>query len=38
MCTTAACPHGRGVFVWLGDGPWLGDPADPGLREVRVGS
>ena len=21
LCITAACPHGRGVFVWLGDGP-----------------
>lgn len=23
------CPHGRGVFAWLGGGPWTGDPADP---------
>jgi hypothetical protein len=29
VVTRAICPHGRGVFVWLGDGPWLGDPADP---------
>jgi len=29
VCTTGTCPHGRGVFIWLGDGPWLGDPADP---------
>lgn len=29
VCTKGTCPHGRGVFVWLGDGPWLGDPADP---------
>ena len=26
---TATCPHDRGVFIWLADGPWLGDPADP---------
>ena len=29
LCITATCPHDRGVFIWLGDGPWLGDPADP---------
>jgi len=29
VCTRGTCPHERGVFVWLGDGPWLGDPADP---------
>jgi hypothetical protein len=29
ICTRAGCPHERGVFVWLGDGPWQGDPADP---------
>lgn len=29
FCITAACEHGRGVFIWLGDGPWLGDPGDP---------
>jgi hypothetical protein len=29
FCTRAKCPHDRGVFVWLGDGPWLGDPSDP---------
>jgi hypothetical protein len=29
FCTTGTCPHGKGVFIWLGDGPWLGDPADP---------
>jgi hypothetical protein len=29
FCTRSTCPHDRGVFVWLGDGPWLGDPADP---------
>jgi len=28
-CTTSTCPHGRGVFAWLGDGPWLGDESDP---------
>lgn len=27
--TRARCPHKRGAFVWLGDGPWLGDPTDP---------
>lgn len=21
VCTTATCDHGRGVFIWLGDGP-----------------
>jgi hypothetical protein len=29
VCTTAACPHGKNSFVWLGDGPWHGDPGDP---------
>lgn len=29
FCTASRCPHDRGVFAWLGDGPWLGDPADP---------
>jgi len=29
FCTTAACPHGRGVFIWLADGPWLGGESDP---------
>lgn len=29
FCTTATCPHDRGVFIWLSDGPWLGDPSDP---------
>jgi hypothetical protein len=28
FCTRSACPHKRGVFIWLADGPWLGDPAD----------
>lgn len=28
-CTTGTCPHKRGVFIWLGDGPWRDDPADP---------
>jgi DNA (cytosine-5)-methyltransferase 1 len=28
-CTTGTCPHGRGVFIWLGDGPWQGEAADP---------
>jgi hypothetical protein len=28
-CTTGTCPHERGVFIWLADGPWRGDPADP---------
>ena len=28
-CVTGTCPHSRGVFAWLGDGPWLGDQADP---------
>lgn len=28
-CTTGTCPHGRGVFVWLADGLWQGDLADP---------
>lgn len=26
--TRATCPHGRGVFAWLGDGPQRGDQAD----------
>lgn len=30
VSTRGICPHERGVFVWLADGPWLGDPADPG--------
>lgn len=21
VCTRATCPHERGVFIWLGDGP-----------------
>lgn len=32
VCTTGKCPHKQGkqgVFIWLGDGPWLDDPADP---------
>jgi hypothetical protein len=29
VVTRAECPHERRVFVWLGDGPWLGDPDDP---------
>lgn len=29
FCTTGTCPHDRDVFIWLADGPWLGDPADP---------
>jgi hypothetical protein len=29
FCTRGTCPHDRGVFAWLGDGPWFGDPADP---------
>jgi hypothetical protein len=29
VCTRAECPHKRGVFIYLADGPWLGDPADP---------
>jgi hypothetical protein len=28
-CITGTCPHERGVFIWLADGPWRGDPADP---------
>jgi hypothetical protein len=28
-CTTGFCPHELGVFIWLGDGPWLGDQDDP---------
>jgi hypothetical protein len=28
VCTTGRCPHDRGVFIWLADGPWLGDQAD----------
>lgn len=27
--TPGTCPHDRDVFVWVADGPWLGDPADP---------
>lgn len=26
---SGTCPHGRGVFIWVADGPYLGDPADP---------
>jgi hypothetical protein len=29
VCTQATCPHGRGVFAYLADGPWRGDQADP---------
>jgi hypothetical protein len=29
VVTRAVCPHERGVFIWLGDGPWAVDPADP---------
>jgi hypothetical protein len=29
FCTRGRCPHDRGVFAWLGDGPWLADSADP---------
>jgi hypothetical protein len=29
VVTRATCPHGRGVFAWLGDGPQRGDQADP---------
>lgn len=29
FCTRATCPHDRGVFIWHGDGPWLGDKTDP---------
>jgi len=28
-CITGTCPHERGVFIWLADGPWRGDPVDP---------
>ena len=28
-CNTGTCPHERGVFIWLADGPWRGEPADP---------
>jgi hypothetical protein len=28
-CTTGTCPHGKHSFIWLGDGPWEGDLADP---------
>ncbi len=31
-CTAGTCPHDQEAFVWLGDGPWAGDPADPGYR------
>jgi hypothetical protein len=27
--TRATCPHKRGVFVWLADGPQRGDQSDP---------
>ncbi len=27
--TRGTCPHGRGVFIWLADGPWLDNPTDP---------
>jgi hypothetical protein len=29
FCTRNRCDHDRGVFAWLGDGPWLGDEGDP---------
>lgn len=29
FCTRATCPHDRGVFIWHGDGPWLGNESDP---------
>lgn len=28
VVTRSVCPHGRGVFAWLGDGPQRGDEAD----------
>lgn len=28
VVTRATCPHGQGVFAWLGDGPQRGDQAD----------
>jgi hypothetical protein len=38
-CVTATCPHGRGVFIWLGDGqdpdgryPWVHNTTLPGSR------
>jgi hypothetical protein len=29
FCTRGRCPHDRDAFIWLGDGPWLGDESDP---------
>lgn len=31
VCTRGLglCPHGYGIFILVGGGPWLGDPADP---------
>ena len=34
-CITGTCPHERGVFIWLADGPWRGDPADPDSAATR---
>jgi hypothetical protein len=28
-CVTGTCPHDRGVFIWVADGPWLGNPSEP---------
>lgn len=42
-CVTATCPHGRGAFIWHGDGPepdgrwpWVHDTMEPGTRGLRV--
>lgn len=43
VVTRAECPHGKGVFAWLGDGPQRGDQADlnwgryPWVHDTSVG-
>jgi hypothetical protein len=29
VVTRAICPHNRGAFLWLGDGPYRGEESDP---------
>jgi hypothetical protein len=29
VCIKGTCPHERGVFIWVADGVWLDDKADP---------
>lgn len=42
-CITTTCPHKRGAFIWLGDGPdesgrypWVHDTMTPGSRGLAA--